>query len=176
MQKLKDKKRIIILGCSGSGKSTLSKELGALLNINVTHLDKLYYKPNWIEEDKEVFKNKQLEIIAEDAWIIDGNYRKTLDLRLQRCDLVIYLDYNKLTSMHGVLKRYRQYKHKQRDTIATGCFEKLDKSFLRWVWRFKKDAKPLIMEMIAKYDHYDYLVFKNRRALNKWLENEKQNY
>lgn len=173
MFNLKDKKRIIILGAAGSGKSTLSKELGNLLNINVTHLDKLYYKPNWIEEDKEVFKNKQLAILEHDTWIIDGNYRSTLDLRLKKCDLVIYLDYNKLTSMHGVLKRYRKYKHTQRDTIATGCLEKLDKSFLKWVWRFKKDAKPLIMEMINKYDHFDYMCFKKRKALNKWLENEK---
>ncbi len=166
--KLEDKKRILIMGCAGSGKSTLAKTLGEKLNIEICHLDKLFYKPNWEEEDKEVFILKQKEIIEKDQWIIDGNYRHTLDLRLERCQLVIYLDYNRLVSILGIYKRYKKYKGVQRDTIATGCFEKLDKDFLSWAWHFKKQSKPILMEMIKKHN-VEMIVFKTRRALKRWL-------
>lgn len=168
---IKNKKRIIILGCAGSGKSTLAKELGEKLNIDVFHLDKIFYKPNWEEEDKQVFIDKQKEIISLDKWIIDGNYRNTLDLRLAKCDLIIYLDYNRLVSIHGIYKRYKKYKGVQRDTIATGCYEKLDKDFIKWAWQFKKKAKPILFEKINQHQDIDLVVFKTRRKLKKWIKN-----
>lgn len=36
-------KRIAIIGCGGSGKSYLARQLGAALELPVTHLDALYY-------------------------------------------------------------------------------------------------------------------------------------
>jgi len=43
-----DYKKIIIVGCGGAGKSTLAVLLGKKLNINVVHLDKLYWLSGWI--------------------------------------------------------------------------------------------------------------------------------
>jgi len=165
-----NKKRIVVLGCAGCGKSTLAKNLGEKLNLEVFHLDKFFYKPGWIEEDKEIFIQKMKAAVEKDNWIIDGNYRSSLDIRLSRCDLVIYLDFNRFVSLRGIFKRYKEFKKKQRDTIATGCFEKLDWSFIKWVWSFKSTSKPFIMNKLKEYKALDILVFKTRKQLNKWLE------
>lgn len=170
--KIKDKKRIIILGCAGSGKSTLSKQLGEALNLNIAHLDKIYYLPNWKERDHEEFKKMQEEIVQEDKWIIDGNFRDTLDIRLNRCDLIIYLDLNRFVSLHNAHKRYKMYKDKQRDSLAEGCLDKFDKSFRKWILNFKKNSKPIIMKKISEYPEKDILIFKTRRSLDKYLKNQ----
>ncbi|MBA2737941.1 MAG: AAA family ATPase, partial [Pyrinomonadaceae bacterium] len=42
-------KKILVIGSSGAGKSTLSVRLGKITGIEVVHLDKLHWKPNWTE-------------------------------------------------------------------------------------------------------------------------------
>lgn len=59
--------------CSGSGKTTLALELGKILNLEVIHLDRLYWNPGWVStpDDKwmEIVKN----IIKKDRWVIEKN-------------------------------------------------------------------------------------------------------
>ena len=86
--------RISIVGGSGSGKSTLCDILSEKFSLPAVHLDSINFKPNWIEIDK----NERDKIISakalEDKWIIDGNYTKTLKLRFEKADLIIWLDYS----------------------------------------------------------------------------------
>lgn len=171
MQTTNNMKKIVILGCAGCGKSTLAKKLGSQLNIPVLHLDTIYWKANWKEEDSQIFLEKQLEMIKKDAWILDGNYRDTLDIRLKDCDTVIYLDYPRRTAIYGIYKRYFEYRNKPRDTIAEGCPEKIDKSFFQWVWNFRKNARPIILNKINEYKlEKEVLIFKRRRHLKKYLK------
>ncbi len=163
-------KKILILGCAGCGKSTLAKLLGKELNIPVIHLDRIFWKPGWEEEDKEVFFRFQQELVREDSWIIDGNYRDSLDLRLAHADTVIYLDYPRRVALRGIFKRYFEYHNKERDTIGEGCKEKIDREFFMWVWNFKKKSKSLIINKINNYSHLNVLIFKNRQSLNDYLK------
>ena len=171
MLKIDKMNRIAILGCAGCGKSTLASKLGQKKNIPVLHLDTIYWKANWIEEEKDVFYYKQVKFLENTSWIIDGNYRDTLDLRLKDADTIIYLDYPRRVAIFGIYKRYFQYRNKQRDSIAAGCKEKIDRSFFKWVWNFKKNAKPVIMEKVKEYSKdKNVFIFKNRKELNKFLK------
>jgi len=42
-----DVERIGIVGCGGSGKSHLARQLGAALDLPVTHLDVVYFDQAW---------------------------------------------------------------------------------------------------------------------------------
>ena len=88
--------RVLVLGCCGSGKSTFARRLGALTGRPVVHLDKLFWKPGWIQAAKEEFYTLLIEALSRDAWIIDGNYSSTLPLRLESCDQVVYFDFPRL--------------------------------------------------------------------------------
>ena len=46
-EKLKDVKRISIVGGPGTGKTTLAQQLSNILKIPATHLDSVNFKPNW---------------------------------------------------------------------------------------------------------------------------------
>ena len=88
-------KRILIVGSSGAGKSTLARQLGSSSTLPIVHLDSLYWQPGWIGTERVLFKEKLIGELQKFAWIIDGNFDSTLELRAQYADLIIMLDYDK---------------------------------------------------------------------------------
>ena len=93
--------RIMIIGCGGSGKSTLAQQLGQKLGLPVIHLDKLFWTPGWVSIPKEEFDRVHVDAVSKEKWIIDGNFDRTIPVRLKRCDTVIYLDFSRFAFSNG---------------------------------------------------------------------------
>jgi len=85
-------RRVIVTGLAGSGKSTLALALAAKTGLPVIHLDLHFWKPGWVAPSETEWREKQRAVLGGDAWIADGNYHETLDLRLERADTVVFLD------------------------------------------------------------------------------------
>lgn len=75
-------KKIIVIGCPGSGKTTFAKKLGKAMGLPIYHLDAIWHKPDKTHIPREEFDLRQEEIFATEAWIIDGNYRRTVEMRV----------------------------------------------------------------------------------------------
>lgn len=173
LDKVLTSSKMCIFGCPGSGKSTLSKHLSSILNLDVYHLDNIYWKPNWVNISREEFDLKLSELLKLDKYIIEGNYNRTLDLRLEKCDCAIYLDLNRLTCLFSVIKRYFMYRNKTRDDITVGCDEALDKEFITYVWKFNHNYRKkyyLKLEQLNK----PVIILKNRRHVKKFLKELKK--
>ena len=85
-------KKIIIIGCPGSGKSTFARKLSAKTNIPLYYLDMIWHKPDKTTVTEKEFDEKLKNLMQKDEWIIDGNYMRTLEMRLKECDTVFLLD------------------------------------------------------------------------------------
>ena len=94
--------KILIIGCSGSGKSTLAVALGEKLGLPVVHLDQLWWKEGWRNVTREEFDSRLAMAMNMDGWIIDGNYSRTMEMRLAKCDTVIYLEFNRWACLRGM--------------------------------------------------------------------------
>lgn len=160
--------RISIIGGSGCGKSTLCDILAKELNLPAIHLDAINYKPNWVE----IEKNERDKIISnkskEDKWIIDGNYNKTLKERLNKADLIIWLDYSTWAQLKGVIKRYLKTRNKERDEIP-GCKERINAKFIKYVLTYNKKKRPEVKELLMEISQNKVLTFNKQKDLNKWL-------
>ena len=163
---------IMFVGYSGSGKSTLAKILSDHYGIPLLHLDTLQFEPNWVIRDPQKRDQDVYAFLNDHAsWVIDGNYRSAyFDMRIKKADQIIILNYNRLTCLKHVIKRYMTYKNHVRESIAHGCDEKLDFEFLIWVL-FKgrsKVRRKSYKDISIK--HFDKThVFKNKKALNHYL-------
>lgn len=163
--------RILIIGCGGSGKSTLARMLGKKTGLPVVHLDQIFWSPgDWKHLDRPEFDRLlQLEL-EKPRWILDGNYNRTLDMRLEKCDTVIYLDYNRFVCIFGWIKRVISNWGKAREDMASGCNEWLDPEFLRWIWNFNKTNRKRYHAMLAEQSGKTIYIFKNRRQLNDFMK------
>ncbi|WP_218106970.1 hypothetical protein [Micromonospora haikouensis] len=85
-------RRILVVGSSGAGKSTLARAVAGRLDLPLVHLDRHYWRPGWIAPDHAVWRTTVAALAAEPAWVMDGNYGSSLDLRLPRADLLVLVD------------------------------------------------------------------------------------
>lgn len=145
-------KRIVIIGSGGAGKSTLARQLGEILKIEVLHLDKLYWQSGWIKPPKDEWKKKVDELLKKDSWVMDGNFGGTMEMRLEACDAVIFLDFPRTVCLYRVLKRRLAYRNTNRPDMTEGCSEKIDLDMLNWVWTFPNRAKPQIEARLKKVE------------------------
>lgn len=171
VESFKDINRICIIGGSGTGKTTLANNISKELNIPVLHIDGVHHLPNWEVRDKNERDKIILDKVKEHKWIIDGTYKSTLEARVQNADKVIFLDYSMPARMKGVVGRCIKNRGKEVQDIP-GCVESLNMFLVKLVLKFKKEKRPGIIEEINKVDKDKVLIFKNRKALNKWFEME----
>lgn len=141
--------RIMVIGISaGAGKSTFARRLGEAWNMDVYHLDTLYWAPGWVEVPPEQFTASQKEIVNRTAWIIEGNYTSTFDLRATYCDTVIYLELPLYLCLYRVIKRRIQNNGKARPDMAKGCKEKIDKKFITFILKTYYPRKKTMAERL----------------------------
>lgn len=127
--------RIMIVGYSGSGKSTLAKKLGGRLSCEVMHLDCVHWLPGWIERDRAE-RNRMITQFLDTnrSWVIDGTYQSAcLKRRLEEATQIIFLDFPRGICLFRVIRRYVQYRGKSRESMTTGCEERVSGEFFWWV-------------------------------------------
>ncbi|MFO1445502.1 DNA topology modulation protein [Bacillus sp. Bva_UNVM-123] len=163
-------KKIIIIGAGGAGKSTLAHKLGQILNIEVFHLDALFWKPNWTPTPQEEWESMTKQLLAKNSWIIDGNFGSTMDLRIQEADTIIFLDYSTIRCLYGVIKRRIQYHGKTRPDMGDKCPEKLDFEFIKWIAKYRKKKSPNIIAKLNELEHKTVFHFRNPKETKNFLE------
>lgn len=164
-------KKIALIGSGGSGKSTLARRLGEKLNIEVYHLDALFWKPNWTPTAKEEQRKVQNELVKQEEWIIDGNYNGTMDIRLNAVDTIIFVDINRVICIYRVFKRMIQYRGKSRPDMAEGVNERFDFDFLKWVWDYPKTKKPVVLEKLEQLPNdKKVIILKSPREVQLFLD------
>lgn len=163
-------KRVLIIGCGGAGKSTLARQLGEKTGLPVVHLDSIFWLPGWVEMDRDAFDLRIGEELEKDAWIMDGNYNRTLNQRVQACDTIIYMDFSRMACLWGVLWRWLTHIGRTRQDMGAGCPEKIDGEFLRWIWNFNKEKREQYYRMLNEAEGKETIVLKNRRMVKRFLD------
>jgi adenylate kinase family enzyme len=167
--------KVLVIGSGGAGKSVFANRLGKLLNIEVLHLDKFYWRPGWIEMPKDEWLKTVRELLERDSWIMDGNYSGTLALRLEACDTVIFLDMARTLCLRRVLKRALMYRNGSRPDMAEGCREKLNLEFLRWVWNYSSRTRPKVVKMLKSNSQRKRIIWlRSESEVERFLLSQKR--
>lgn len=166
-------KKILVIGSSGAGKSTFARRLGGILKLDVIHLDWHYWSRGWVETPKDKWRMVVDELLERDSWIIDGNYGGTLDLRLEACDAVVFLDLPRLVCLGRVLKRVALYRKEPRPDMAAGCPEKVDLEFFKYIWDYPRKRKPGVLEKLKSYSESKAVtILSSQSEIESFLLNQ----
>lgn len=162
-------RKILIIGSGGAGKSVLARRLGERLGIEVVHLDRLYWRPGWVEPPKDAWRRTVEELAGRDSWIMDGNYSGTLGVRFAACDTVVFLDMPRTLCLRRMLKRVLLYRRGGRPDMAEGCRERFSLAFARWIWSYPSRSRPKVLEVLASDPRKKIVRLRSPQEVEQFL-------
>lgn len=163
--------KAIIIGCPGAGKSTFARKLKEKTGLPLFYLDMIWHKADGTNISRDEFDGKIKEIMKKEQWILDGNYIRTLEMRLKECDTVFLLDYPLELCLEGAASRIG----KERPDMPWVEAE-FDQEFRQFIVDFPKDSLPKIYELLKKYEKEKELhIFRKREDAEEYLRTEGRN-
>ena len=161
----------MVLGAGGAGKSTLAVQLGRILKLPVVHLDVHYWRPGWVVPEPQVWDRQLSALVAQDEWVMDGNYGRTIELRLPRAEAVILLDPPTIQCLWGAIQRGLATPSTRRPDLADGCSERPPSpDFLRYIANYKRKSRPRVFEKVSRFPEVPLIHLRSRRAAARFLD------
>ena len=134
-------RRVMVNGPSNAGKSTLADAMARKLGTPVVHLDRLSHEEHgtWIPRAKPEFHALHEAAIAEETWVMDGNYTDIMPPRFARATGVVVID-------DHYLRRYLRYFNRtlfQRQRIGGLASDRdaLSWMMINWIWKTRNAEK-----------------------------------
>lgn len=157
-------KKIIIIGCPGSGKSTFSKQLYNKIQLPLFHLDMLFWNKDKTHVSRQDFDLQLNDILKQASWIIDGNYSRTLEMRIKACDTVFLFDFSTDVCLSGVEARIGRPR-----SDMPWVEQEFDDEFRQWIIDFPNKELPYINSLLKKYNHKNIIVFHSHSDVDEYL-------
>jgi hypothetical protein len=139
----------MVVGAAGQQVGGRPRARQAHRTFRSCDLDSHYWQPGWRATPSAAWRTKGRELMAEPAWVTDGNYTSTLDLRLPAADKIVFLDLPRALTL--AVRRLGQ-----RGPCRGACGrasatagERHAPGFLLWIWRYPQDGPR------ASHDHLD---------------------
>ena len=159
-------RKVIVIGCPGSGKTTFAEKLNKCTGLPLYYLDAVWHKPDRTHITREEFDKRISEIFTTDEWIIDGNYKRTIEIRLKECDTVFLFDLPTDVCLQGAAESVGKGRHEM-PWIET----EFDPEFRRFIEDFPKDTLPYIYKLLEKYNKdKEIIIFHSRKEADKFIE------
>lgn len=164
-------KRVMIIGSPGTGKSTFARKLANKTGLPLIHLDFYYHdKSKNYYEDKDAWKAQVEELTAQDEWVIDGNYGKTMSSRMSRADTIFYFDMPRRVALRGVVKRRLAARHTKREDMPDDWKETANLALFKYVWGFRKKYKAGTQQLLDENKGKQIIIFSNHKQTGKYLK------
>lgn len=155
-------RKIIVIGCPGAGKSTFSRKLHEVTNIELFHLDAIYWNKDCTHIDRPKLIRKQKEIFKKDSYIIDGNFKSTLELRIKEADAVFFFDLPTEICINGV-------KNRKGNRPEMPCQLPDSEELIDFIKNFNTDVKPIIVELLKKYKS-NVITFHSHKEADNYID------
>lgn len=139
-------KKVLVIGCPGAGKSTFARKLSEKTGLPLYYLDMIWHKADRTTISAEEFDATLSVIMKSDQWILDGNYQRTMPLRLEKADTVFFFDLPLDVCLSGAIERLGKelVDMPWKDDV-------LDDEFRQWIMDFLETQLPAINRLLESY-------------------------
>jgi hypothetical protein len=168
-------RRVAVVGAVGCGKTTLAREIARRIDAPHIELDALRYQPDWVVEADETFRDKVVEYVGTDSWVIDGNYADVQDLTWLRAQLLVWIDIGLTVVLWRLLRRTfrRLWGKEEFFNRNREQFRRVfgSQSILIWAIRSHGPRRRRYEELLKhpRYAHLQVVRLRSPSAVRVWL-------
>lgn len=157
-------KKVLVIGCPGAGKSTFARKLSEKTGLPLYYLDMIWHKADRTTVSTEEFDTALSEIMNHDRWVLDGNYLRTLPMRLEKADTVFFFDLPLDVCLSGAIERLGKERVDMpwKDDV-------LDEEFRQWITDFPETQLPVIYNLLESY-RGNVVRFTSRQEADEYIE------
>ncbi len=105
----------------------------------------------------------QNSLLDENEWIIDGNYTGILEERLLSADTIIFFNSPRRICYYRVFKRLLKNFGKTRIDMGKDCKERINLTFLKYIWNYPKYRKPFLLKKFRKLENEKKIFVLNSK-------------
>jgi len=157
---LRQARRILVLGSPGAGKTVLSTFLSRHLGLELLRLDDFFWRPGPVRVPTDEWREIVAQMANRHAWVMDGTYEASLDLRLPAAQAIVYINSNRWGCLWRVVTRRMLSRWRPPDESTPG--HALTSFFIRYVFRFPVSTQPEVFQRIARHAATKPLIVVDR--------------
>lgn len=165
-----------MVGSGSAGKSTFARELAAIVGVPLIHLDRHFWGPGWTPTPREVWRARVRELAARPAWVMDGNYGGTVELRVARAHVVILLDLPRRVCLWRIVRRRLTARRRSRPDLPDGLPDRLTGEFVRWVWRYPHEGRVRLTTKLEAGPHVPVRALRTSREVAGFLSEVRERW
>lgn len=145
-------KRIAVTGPAGAGKSRLARNLGDAFEIEVLHLDSLFWKPGWVPTPTAEWEAMQRRELARDSWIVDAQYDDMIPDWLDAADAVVFVDASPLRCLWRASRRRLDGNHGPHVPAGSepAAVHHALAKFARLQWHYRRTVRPNLVADLSR--------------------------
>lgn len=149
----------------------MALEISQRAGLPVTHLDVLFWGPDWKPAPVAPALRKLRDVVAGEQWVVEGNFldHAAADGRFDVADTVILLDLHPVLCLWRALRRLARDRHRRRPDLPEGCAESFDPGLLRWIWRYRRVDLPRALRLLDDLGpRVDVRVLRSRAQVRRF--------
>jgi len=144
-------RRILVLGSSGAGKTHLSRNLSGILGLEAIHLDDHFWQPDGQPCGDREWRAIVTQLAMREAWIMDGTYERSLELRMPRAEAIILLECPSELCLERVVRREQKIPRPLGQHRSGGSAHQLDRNHVQYVSQYSWVTRPIVLDHIERY-------------------------
>jgi len=166
--------KVMVIGNAGGGKSTMCKSVCAYHALPYFSIDKIQWKPGWVQTEPKEYEKMHDDLIKGDRWLVDGygSWESVLK-RMDAADTVIFVDHHIWIHYWWATKRQIKSLFVGREDGPSGCLMwPVTLRLYKMMWRLHRTQRPkLLVETAARVQDKRFIHIQSPIELKKFVAN-----